>query len=69
MNCARTDVVKVYRAWQNSFIENKQIENCGDPRTIDESWEQHLRRCVRAEPHTTMEQLTTQMDQGATARK
>ncbi|GBL93184.1 hypothetical protein AVEN_46362-1 [Araneus ventricosus] len=64
VNCSRAAVVKVYRAWQYGTIQNQRRGTCGAPRAIDDRGERRLRRCVRA--NTTVEQLTAQMNQGAT---
>ncbi|GBO03171.1 hypothetical protein AVEN_201717-1 [Araneus ventricosus] len=66
VNCSRAAVVKVYRAWQYGTIQNQRRGTCGAPRAIDERGERKLRRCVRANRRATVEQLTTQMNQGAT---
>ncbi|XP_055928141.1 uncharacterized protein LOC129959346 [Argiope bruennichi] len=66
VNCLRVAVVKVYRAWQNGSVQNQRIDKCGAPQTIEDRGERRLRRCVRANKRTTVEQLTTQMNQGTT---
>ncbi|GIY57998.1 transposable element Tcb1 transposase [Caerostris darwini] len=66
VNCSRTAVVKVYRAWQNATIQNQRRGTCGAPRAIDDRGERRLRRCVRANRRATVEQLTAQMNQGTT---
>ncbi|GBM23276.1 hypothetical protein AVEN_26009-1 [Araneus ventricosus] len=66
MNCSRAAVVKVYRAWQYGTFQNQRRGTCGAPRAIDDRGERRLRRCVRANRHATVEQLTAQMNQGAT---
>ncbi|GFY09307.1 tigger transposable element-derived protein 1 [Trichonephila clavipes] len=66
VNCLRAAVVKVYRAWQNGTVQNQRHGKCGAPRAIDDRGERRLRRCVRADRRATVEQLTTQKNQGAT---
>ncbi|GBL86576.1 hypothetical protein AVEN_194831-1 [Araneus ventricosus] len=66
VNCSRAAVVKVYRAWQYGTIQNQRRGTCGAPRAIDDRGERRLRRCVRANRRATVEQLTAQMNQGAT---
>ncbi|GBO09668.1 hypothetical protein AVEN_69939-1 [Araneus ventricosus] len=67
VNCSRAAVVKVYRAWQYGTIQNQRRGTCGAPRAIDDyRGERGLRRCVRANRRATVEQLTAQMNQGAT---
>ena len=68
VNCSRAAVVKVYRAWKNGTIQNQRRGKCGAPRAIDGRGERRLRRCVRANRRATVEQLTAQMNQGATNR-
>ncbi|GBN57804.1 hypothetical protein AVEN_94624-1, partial [Araneus ventricosus] len=66
VNCSRAAVVKVYRAWQYGTIQNQRRGTCGAPRAIDDRGERRLRRCVRVNRRTTVEQLTAHMNQGAT---
>ncbi|GBL92579.1 hypothetical protein AVEN_83887-1 [Araneus ventricosus] len=66
VNCTRAAVVKVYRAWQYGTIQNQRRGTCGASRAIDDRGERRLRRCVRANRRATVEQLTAQMNQGAT---
>ncbi|GBN95505.1 hypothetical protein AVEN_139162-1 [Araneus ventricosus] len=66
VNCSRAAVVKVYHAWQYGTIQNQRRGTCGAPRAIDDRRERRLRRCVRANRRATVEQLTAQMNQGAT---
>ncbi|GBN00451.1 hypothetical protein AVEN_85519-1 [Araneus ventricosus] len=66
VNCSRAAMVKVYRAWQYGTIANQRCGTCGAPRAIDDRGEQKLQRCVRANRRATVEQLTAQMNQGAT---
>ncbi|GBN57732.1 hypothetical protein AVEN_130996-1, partial [Araneus ventricosus] len=66
VNCSRAAVVKVYRAWQYGTIQNQRRGTCGAPRAIDDRGERRLRRFVRANRRATVEQLTAQMNQGAT---
>ncbi|GBN94739.1 hypothetical protein AVEN_160913-1 [Araneus ventricosus] len=66
VNCSRAAVVKAYRAWQYGTIQNQQCGTCGAPRAIDDRGERRLRRCIRANRRATVEQLTAQMNQGAT---
>ncbi|XP_015911795.2 uncharacterized protein [Parasteatoda tepidariorum] len=66
VNCSRAAVVKVYRAWQNGTIQNKWRGTCGAPRAKDGTGERKLRRCVQTNRRATVEQLTAQMNQGAT---
>ncbi|GBM03094.1 hypothetical protein AVEN_64744-1, partial [Araneus ventricosus] len=66
VNCSRAAVVKVYRAWQYGTIQNQRRGTCGAPRAVDDRGERRLRRCVRANRRATVEQLTAQMNQGAT---
>ncbi|GBN36413.1 hypothetical protein AVEN_167235-1 [Araneus ventricosus] len=66
VNCSRAAVVKVYRAWQYGTIQNQRRGKCGAPRAIVDRGERRLRRCVRANRRATVEQLTAQMNQGAT---
>ncbi|GBN91177.1 hypothetical protein AVEN_149591-1 [Araneus ventricosus] len=66
VNCSRAAVEKVYRAWQCGTIQNQWRGTCGAPRTVDDRGKRRLRRCVRANRHATVEQLTAQMNQGAT---
>ncbi|GBN92122.1 hypothetical protein AVEN_80942-1 [Araneus ventricosus] len=66
VNCSRAAVVKVYRAWQYGTIQNQRRGTCGAPRAIDDRGERRLRRYVRANRRATVEQLTAQMNQGAT---
>ncbi|GBN71072.1 hypothetical protein AVEN_10551-1 [Araneus ventricosus] len=66
VNCSRAALVKVYRAWQYGTIQNQLRGTCGAPRAIDDRGERRLRRCVRANRRATVEQLTAQMNQGAT---
>ncbi|GBM41431.1 hypothetical protein AVEN_129625-1 [Araneus ventricosus] len=47
-------------------IQNQRRGTCGAPRAIDDRGERRLRRCVRANRRATVEQLTAQMNQGAT---
>ncbi|GBM22792.1 hypothetical protein AVEN_196146-1 [Araneus ventricosus] len=68
MNCSRAGVVKVCLAWQYGTIQNQRRGTCGAPRAIDERGKQRLRRGVRANRRATVEQLTAQMNQGATKR-
>ncbi|XP_071036417.1 uncharacterized protein [Parasteatoda tepidariorum] len=65
VNCLRAAVVKVYRAWQNDTIQNQRGGTCA-PRAIEDIGERRQRRCVRVNRRATIEQLTTQMNQGAT---
>ena len=58
--------VKVFRAWQNGTIQNQRRGKCGAPRAIDGRGERRLRRCVLKNRRATVEQLTVQMNQGAT---
>ncbi|GBL75225.1 hypothetical protein AVEN_194459-1 [Araneus ventricosus] len=64
VNCSRAAVVKVYCAWQYGTIQNQRRGTCGAPWAID--GERRLWRCVRANRRATVEQLTAQMNQGAT---
>ncbi|XP_071043049.1 uncharacterized protein [Parasteatoda tepidariorum] len=66
VNCSRAAVVKVYHAWQNGITQNQRRGTCGAPRTIDDRGERRLRRCVRVNRRATVEQLSAQMNQGAT---
>lgn len=66
VKCSRAAVVKVYRQWQNGTIKNQRRGKCGGPRAIDVRGERRLRRCVRANRRATVEQLTAQMNRGAT---
>ncbi|GBO16109.1 hypothetical protein AVEN_19151-1 [Araneus ventricosus] len=66
LNFSRAAVVKIYRAWQYGTIQNQRRGTCGAPRPIDGRGERRLRRCVRANRLATVEQLTAQMNQGAT---
>ena len=66
VNCSRAAVVKVFRAWQNGTIQNQRRGKCGAPRAIDGRGERRLRRCVLKNRRATVEQLTAQMNQGAT---
>ncbi|GBO29083.1 hypothetical protein AVEN_184010-1 [Araneus ventricosus] len=66
VNCSRAAVVKVYRAWQYGTIQNQRRGTCVAPRAIDDRAKRRLRRNVRANRCTTVEQLTTHMNQGAT---
>ncbi|GBO06883.1 hypothetical protein AVEN_174953-1 [Araneus ventricosus] len=66
VHCSRAAVVKVYRAWQYGIIQNQRRGTCGGPRAIHGIGERRLRRCVRANRRATVEQLTSQMNQGAT---
>ncbi|GBN27246.1 hypothetical protein AVEN_234878-1 [Araneus ventricosus] len=66
VNCSCASVVKVYRAWKFGTIQNQRRGTCGAPRAIDDRGERRLRRCVRANRRATVEQLTVQMNQGAT---
>ncbi|GBM61576.1 hypothetical protein AVEN_96170-1 [Araneus ventricosus] len=66
VNCSRAAVLKVYRAWQYGTIQNQRRGTSGAPRAIDDRDERRLRRCVRANRRATVEQLTAQMNQGAT---
>ncbi|GFU65905.1 transposable element Tcb1 transposase [Trichonephila clavipes] len=50
-----------FRAKGGSISETAK---CGAPCAIDDSCELWLRRCVRANRRATVEQLTTQMNQG-----
>ncbi|GFX63346.1 transposable element Tcb1 transposase [Trichonephila clavipes] len=59
-------VVKVYRAWQNGTIQQELRDKCGAPRGRDDGGELRLKTYVRANRYATVEQLTTQMIQGAT---
>ncbi|GBM42397.1 hypothetical protein AVEN_130275-1 [Araneus ventricosus] len=63
VNCSRAAMVKIYRAWQYGTIQNQRRGTCGAPRAI---YDRRLRRCVRANRRATIEQLTAQMNQGAT---
>ncbi|GBO26819.1 hypothetical protein AVEN_245234-1 [Araneus ventricosus] len=63
VNCSPAAVVKEYRAWQYGTIQNQRRGTCGAPRAIDE---RRLRRCGQANRRATVEQLTAQMNQGAT---
>ncbi|GBL95678.1 hypothetical protein AVEN_644-1 [Araneus ventricosus] len=47
-------------------IQNQRRGTCGAPRAIDDRGKRRLRRCVRANRRATVEQLTAQMNQGAT---
>ncbi|GBL90024.1 hypothetical protein AVEN_178418-1 [Araneus ventricosus] len=58
VKCSRAAVVKVYRAWQYGTIQNQRRGTCGAPWAIDDRGERRLRRCVRANRHATVEQLT-----------
>ncbi len=64
VNCSRAAVVKVYCAWQNKTIQNQRRGKCGAPRAIDDRGQRRLRRCLRTNRRTTLEQLTTLMNQG-----
>ncbi|GBN22193.1 hypothetical protein AVEN_96817-1 [Araneus ventricosus] len=66
VNCSRAAVVKVYRAWQYGTVQNQRRGTCGAPLAIDDRCERRLRRCVWANRRATVEQLTAQMNQGAT---
>ncbi|GBM02180.1 hypothetical protein AVEN_190600-1 [Araneus ventricosus] len=66
VNYSRAAVVKVNRAWQYGTIQNQRRATCGTPRAIDDRGERRLRRCVRANRRATVEQLTAQINQGAT---
>ncbi|GBL57127.1 hypothetical protein AVEN_187229-1 [Araneus ventricosus] len=66
VNCSRAAVVKVYCAWQYGTIQNQRRGTCGAPWAIDDRGERRLRRCIRANRRATVEQLTAQMNQGAT---
>ncbi|GBN81934.1 hypothetical protein AVEN_158770-1 [Araneus ventricosus] len=66
LNCSCAAVVKVYRAWQYDTMQNQRRGTCGAPQAIDDRGERRLRRCVRANRRATVEQLTAQMNQGAT---
>ncbi|KAH7982924.1 hypothetical protein HPB52_008108 [Rhipicephalus sanguineus] len=68
VNYSRAAVVKVYRAWQNGTVQNHRRGKCGAPRAIDDRGQRRLRRCVRANRHAAVKQLTAQMNQGATNR-
>lgn len=67
VNCSHATMVKVYHAWQNDTIKNQQHGKCGIPRDIDDS-KRWLQRCLWANEHTTVEQLTAEMNQKATNR-
>ncbi|GBN67745.1 hypothetical protein AVEN_161199-1 [Araneus ventricosus] len=66
VNCSRAAVVKVYRTWQYGTIQNQRRGTCGAPWAIDDRGERRLRRCVRVNRRAIVEQLTAQMNQGAT---
>ncbi|XP_042903242.1 uncharacterized protein [Parasteatoda tepidariorum] len=66
VNCSRAAVVKVYRAWQNGTIQNKRRGTCGAPRAKDGRGKRRLRKCVETNRRATVEQLTVQMNRGAT---
>nr|XP_042903078.1 uncharacterized protein LOC122270306 [Parasteatoda tepidariorum] len=66
VNCSSAAVVKVYHVWQNGTLQNTQRGTCGAPQVIDDRCERRLRRCVQANRRETVEQLTSQMNQGAT---
>ncbi|KAM9294444.1 protein FAM177A1 [Gastrophryne carolinensis] len=67
-NCSRAAVVKVYREWSNGTIADRRRGNCGAPRAIDASGERWLQKCMKVKQHATVEQLTAQLNQGATRR-
>ncbi|XP_055950945.1 uncharacterized protein LOC129985044 [Argiope bruennichi] len=64
--CSKVSKVKVHREWQNGTIQNQRSDKCGTPQAMDSRGERRLRRCVRTNRRATVEQLTTQMNQGAT---
>ncbi|GBM26285.1 hypothetical protein AVEN_66523-1 [Araneus ventricosus] len=66
VNCSRAALVIVYRAWQYGTIQNQRRGTCGAPRAIEGRGERRLRRCVLTNRRATVEQLTAQMNQGAT---
>ncbi|GBM26675.1 hypothetical protein AVEN_241331-1 [Araneus ventricosus] len=66
VNSSRAAVVKVYRAWQYGTIKISGVEHVVHHRAIDDRGKRKLWRCVRANRRATVEQLTAQMNQGAT---
>ncbi|GFX48652.1 transposable element Tcb1 transposase [Trichonephila clavipes] len=59
VNCSRG----IYRAWQNGTVQNQRHGKWG---TIDDSGERRLWRYGRANGPANVEQLTAQMNEGAT---
>ncbi|GFV25905.1 transposable element Tcb1 transposase [Trichonephila clavipes] len=66
VSCSCAAVVKVYHACQNGTVQNKRRGKCNAPWTKDDRGERRLQRCVRVNRHATIQQLTAQMNQGAT---
>ncbi|GFU65334.1 transposable element Tcb1 transposase [Trichonephila clavipes] len=63
VNCSRVGMVKVYQAWQNVTVLSQRRGKCGAPWAIDDRNEWRLRRRVRMNKRSTVEQLITQMNQ------
>ncbi|GFW43644.1 transposable element Tcb1 transposase [Trichonephila clavipes] len=51
----------------NETVRNQRWSKCGAPQAIDDRSERRLWRCVRMNKRATVEQLTIQMNQGATS--
>ncbi|GBO15056.1 hypothetical protein AVEN_233657-1 [Araneus ventricosus] len=61
-----TNIAKTQNCLASYTIQNQRRGTCGAPRAIDDGDERRLWRCVRANRRATVEQLTAQMNQGAT---